>query len=640
MSDPKRAVSEEAALRLVVEGTASETGSKFFRALVKNLAAVMGTAGAWVTEYLPQARRLRAYAFWLDGQFIENFEYDIAGTVCAPVVESKKLVHIADRLIELYPGHPQLIGIKAVSYLGVPLLDPRNEVIGHLSVLDTKPLPAEPRLISLFEIFAARAAAEQRRLRQEMEVRVREEELSALLDSAMDAVVVLDAAGNITRINPAGERVFGCTTEDLLGENIREYLPPESAAQFDAFVKELEAQSADRRQLWIPQSFPVLRWDKSTFPAEATISRFANRGQVFHTVILRNVDERLAAERRIALLAEETEYLRESARELAGMGEMLGASPAMRELFEALKRVAGTDATVLVFGETGTGKELIARLIHQSGARKDKPLVRVNCAAIPGTLMESEFFGHERGAFTGATARREGRFGLADGGTIFLDEVGELPLDLQAKLLRVLQEGEFEPLGSARTRKVNVRVIAATNRDLGGMAREGKFREDLFYRLNVFPLRLPPLRERGSDVALLARAFAERYARLMGRRLDPLRPEDFQRLQDYQWPGNVRELQNVIERAIIFSTGARLDLTRAMPKTTAPATTPVGGVDEREARILSAKELESFERANIERALAACGGKISGENGAACRLGLPPSTLNSRIKALGIQRKG
>jgi PAS domain S-box-containing protein len=640
MIEPKRAVSEEAALRLVVEGTAAETGKEFFRALVKNLAAVMGTAGAWVTEYFPQKGRLRAFAFWLNGQFVDQFEYDVAGTACAPVVESKRLVHIPDRLIELYPKNDIIKALNAVSYLGVPLLDPSDEVMGHLSVLDTKELPADPRLVSLFEIFAARAAAEQRRLRQENEVREREEELSALLDSAMDAVVVLDSAGGIKRVNPAAERLFGCSTEDLVGEALREFLPPESAVQFNGFIKELEAQPADRRQLWVPQSFPVLRWDKTSFPAEATISRFANRGQHFHTLILRNVDERLAAERRIAQLSDETEFLRESVRELTGMGELLGASSAMKELFESVRRVAGTDATVLIFGETGTGKELIARSIHQAGRRKDKPLVRVNCAAIPGTLMESELFGHERGAFTGATARREGRFGLADGGTIFLDEVGELPLDLQSKLLRVLQEGEFEPLGSARTRKVNVRIVAATNRDLCGMAREGKFREDLFYRLNVFPLRIPPLRERGSDVALLACAFAERLARRMGRRLDPLGPEEFRRLQDYPWPGNVRELQNVVERAIIHSTGSRIDLNRAMPATTAPTPLPVEGRDGGGTRILSAKELEAIERANIERALAACGWKISGENGAARRLGLPPSTLNSRLKALGIQRQG
>lgn len=638
MSESDRAIGDEAALRLVVEGTAAETGTDFFRALVRNLAAVMGTAGAWVTEYLPDAARLRAYALWLNGQFVENFEYDIVGTACAAAVESKKLIHIPERLIELFPTAKSFFAGTAVSYLGVPLLDPHGEVMGHLSVLDTKAMPADPRLISLFEIFAARAAAEQRRLRQETEVRVREEELSALLDSAMDAVLVLDATGGITRVNPSAERLFGCTAEDLLGEDLRAFLPPESAAQFNGFVRELDAQSADRRQLWIPQSFSVLRWDKSLFPAEATISRFTNRGRVFHTVILRNVDERLAAERRIALLAEETEYLRESAREIAGMGDMLGASPAMKELFESLQRVAVTDATVLIFGETGTGKELIARSIHQAGARKEKPLVRVNCAAIPGALMESEFFGHERGAFTGATMRREGRFSLADGGTIFLDEVGELPLDLQAKLLRVLQEGEFELLGSARTRKVDVRVVAATNRDLDAMVRERQFREDLFYRLNVFPLRVPPLRERGSDVALLARAFAARYARSMGRRMDPLGPDELRRLQNYAWPGNVRELQNVVERAIILSTGARLDLDRAMPDAAAPAPPAVHAEEGGEARIVSAKELESFERANIQRALAACGGKISGENGAACRLGIPPSTLSSRLKALGIQR--
>jgi transcriptional regulator with GAF, ATPase, and Fis domain len=401
----------------------------------------------------------------------------------------------------------------------------------------------------------------------------------------------------------------------------------------------LDAQPEGRSHLWIPQSFSVQRWDRSVFPAEATLSRFANRGRVFHTLILRNVDDRLEAERRLELLTAETEFLRDSVRQAVGLGEMLGGSRVMKDLFDSLKRVAATDATVLVTGETGTGKELIARSIHEGSARKDKPLVRVNCAAIPGTLMESEFFGHERGAFTGATTRREGRFGLADGGTIFLDEVGELPLDLQAKLLRVLQEGEFEPLGGARTRKVNVRVVAATNRDLATLAGAGKFREDLFYRLNVFPLRVPPLRERGADVTMLARAFVERLARRMGRRIEPLHPDDLRRLQDYAWPGNVRELQNVIERAIILSPGSRLELHRAMP--TAPSAAPAAATPDdpaADARILTAQEMEALERANLERALDAAGGKISGENGAARRLGLAPSTLASRLKALGISR--
>ena len=640
MANALPTMNEDAALRLVVEGTVAETGTGFFRALVKNLAAVMGTSGAWVTEYSREKETLRTQAFWMHGRFIEDFEYSIKGTACEPVVESKQLVHIPDRIVDLYPYEADLLrSWSAVSYLGVPLLDPQGEVMGHLSVLDSKPMSAEPRMISLFEIFAARAAAEQRRLRHEAEVVTREQQLCALLDSAMDAVVVLDAKNRMARVNPAAERLFGCTAEDLLDESLCSFLPPESAAQLDAFVKELDAQKDGSRQLWIPQSFTMQRWDKTTFPAEATLSRFANRGQVFHTVILRNVNERIAAERRIELLVAETEYLRDGAREFGGMGEMLGASPAMKALFESLKRVAATDATVLVTGETGTGKELIARSVHDASARKEKPLVRVNCAAIPGTLMESEFFGHERGAFTGAVTRREGRFALADGGTIFLDEVGELPLDLQAKLLRVLQEGEFEPLGGTRTRKVDVRVVAATNRDLGAMVAEGKFREDLFYRLNVFPLRVPPLRERGTDIALLARAFVERLARRMGRRLEPPHPDDIRRLQEYTWPGNVRELQNVIERAIILAAGTRLDLCRAMPQTAAPSV-PIASRIDGEGRILSAQELESLERANIERALTACSGKISGDNGAAQRLGLAPSTLSSRMKALGVQRTG
>jgi formate hydrogenlyase transcriptional activator len=637
MSLPNSPASDEAALRLIVEGTVSETGLEFFRALVKNLAAAMGTSGAWVTEYLPEKRHLRPFAFWLEGQFITAYEQPIDGTPCAAVVTDKRLVHCPDRVLELYPNNGNLKAMRAVSYLGVPLFDADQVVLGHLAVLDTKPLPADPRLISLFEIFAARAAAEQRRLKVEQQVRAREEQLAALLEGAMDAIVVLDAASTVIRVNPAAERLFGCTAEDLLGEELRNFLPAGSAAQFEAFVKELNSQTPARRQLWIPQSFAVQRWDKRPFPAEATLSRFENRGQVFHTLILRNVDDRLAAERRIELLTAEAEYLRESARNVAGMGEMLGGSPAMKELFESLQRVAATDATVLITGETGTGKELIAHSLHAASSRSSSPLVRVNCAAIPGTLMESEFFGHERGAFTGATTRREGRFALADGGTIFLDEVGELPLDLQAKLLRVLQEGEFEPLGGTRTRKVDVRVAAATNRDLGTMVHEGKFREDLFYRLNVFPLRVPPLRERHGDVALLARAFIERLARRMGRRIEPLHPHDLQRLQDYRWPGNVRELQNVIERAIILSPGSRLDLERAMPGAAAPKP-PASPPATEAVPILSAREIESLERANIERALAACGGKISGPKGAAQRLGLADSTLRSRIKVLGLQR--
>jgi PAS domain S-box-containing protein len=620
MGTPTAATKDDDALRLVVEGTAAETGTAFFRALVKNLAAVTGTVGAWVTEYLPEQKRLRACAFWLNGALVDDFEYPIAGTACEPVVENKRLIHIPDRLLDMFPGDPDVRALNAVSYLGVPLLDTDGEVMGHLSVLDTKPLPADPRLLSLFEIFAARAAAEQRRLRREQEIRAREEELSVLLDSAMDAVVVFDADGGIARVNPAAEKLFGCTAEDLLGENLRDFLPADSAAQFDAFVKELDAQPEGRRQLWIPQSFTVQRWDKSTCPAEATLSRFTSRGRVFHTVILRNLDERLAAERRIRALTDRAEYLQAEIRALRDFEEIIGRSAALREVLREVEQVAPTDATVLIHGETGTGKELFARAIHAASRRRDQPLVTVNCAAIPATLIESEFFGHEKGAFTGATTKREGRFALADGGTLFLDEVGELPLDLQGKLLRVLQEGTFEPVGSSATRKVNVRVIAATNRDLAREAAENRFRQDLFYRLNVFPLRLPPLRDRPEDIPLLAEAFVRRFARRIGRAPAPLSPENLRRLQSYSWPGNVRELQNVLERAVITAVEGRLNLDRALPEVVSdmPAATPGAPASASESPpIRTLAELETLERDNLRRALEAAQWRIAGERGAA-----------------------
>jgi transcriptional regulator with GAF, ATPase, and Fis domain len=265
-------------------------------------------------------------------------------------------------------------------------------------------------------------------------------------------------------------------------------------------------------------------------------------------------------------------------------------------------------------------------------------LITVNCAAIPATLIESELFGHEAGAYTGATRKREGRFALADKGTIFLDEIGELPLDLQSKLLRVLQEGEFDPVGSAATRKVTVRVLAATNRDLASAVKQGTFREDLYYRLNVFPLRLPPLRERGEDIVRLASTFARQFASKIGRTVAPLTPDEARRLRGYSWPGNVRELQNVIERAVITSMDGRLNLDRALPEASSAPGPSVDKAPESPGRIRTAKELEALERANILQALEAARWKVSGDQGAAKLLGVNPSTLSSRMKALKIRK--
>jgi transcriptional regulator with GAF, ATPase, and Fis domain len=314
-----------------------------------------------------------------------------------------------------------------------------------------------------------------------------------------------------------------------------------------------------------------------------------------------------------------------------------GRSLALLAVLRDVRLVAVTDATVLVTGESGTGKELIARAIHESSGRWERAMVRVNCAAMPASLMESELFGHERGAFTGATARREGRFALADGGTIFLDEIGELPLELQAKLLRVLQEGEFEPVGSSRTRKVDVRVIAATNRDLEEEVRAGRFREDLYYRLNVFPVRVPALRERLDDIPLLVEAFLQRLAKRLGRSFDPPCGESLRCLRAHGWPGNVRELQNVVERAAISAVGSRLDFARALPA--APADQPVGTAESARRRVLTMRELQQIERNNLLLALELTGWRVSGDAGAAQLLGINPSTLASRIKALGLQRQ-
>jgi transcriptional regulator with GAF, ATPase, and Fis domain len=337
-------------------------------------------------------------------------------------------------------------------------------------------------------------------------------------------------------------------------------------------------------------------------------------------------------------LTDEAEYLRTELRELGRSGEIIGRSDNLARVLAELRQVAPADTTVLILGETGTGKEIFARALHEASRRRGKPLIKVNCAAVPAALIESEFFGHERGAFTGATAKRDGRFTLADGGTIFLDEVGELPLELQGKLLRVLQEGEFEPVGSSRTRKVDVRVVAATNRDLGKATAEGRFREDLFYRLNVFPLTLPPLRERGDDVVLLAERFARQFAARAGRQLAPLSSDAAARLRSYSWPGNVRELQNVIERAVITASGGQLNLDRALPVTSIAeeADRPVAN----RSGVLTAKDLAGLERDNLRRALESTGWQIAGDTGAARLLGMAPSTLASRIKALGLRREG
>jgi DNA-binding NtrC family response regulator len=307
---------------------------------------------------------------------------------------------------------------------------------------------------------------------------------------------------------------------------------------------------------------------------------------------------------------------------------MVGSSAVLAAVRAKIAQVAPTDSTVLVLGETGTGKEVAAAAIHAASARRDGPLVKVNCAALPRELVESELFGHEKGAFTGAAQQRRGRFELADGGTLLLDEVGELSLEAQAKLLRVLQEREFERVGGSKTLRVDVRVIAATNRDLQAQVSRGAFRNDLFYRLNVFPIELPPLRERREDLPELVRHLAEKAARRLGQTLEAISPAFVERAAVQAWPGNIRELENVIERALIMSGGALLDGSDLFTSAAAaaPAAQSSGGT------------LEDMERAYIQRVLEGAGWQIEGERGAARTLGLNPSTLRGRLRKLGIRK--
>ncbi|BFU93348.1 MAG: hypothetical protein NTNFB02_00700 [Nitrospira sp.] len=471
-STPLQNLETDEALRAILQGTATETGHGFFAALVQNLSKALGTHGAWVTEYFPETRRLRALAFWMDGQWVKDYEVDIAGTPCERVIDTAKLVHFPDRVLEIYPREDKLKAAGVVSYMGVPLQDLDGHVLGHMAVIDRRPIPEEPRVQAIFQIFAARAAAELQRLLAEAKVRQREEQVGRLLSSAMDAIIELDDELHIMRVNPATERAFRCRADDMTGQNFRCFVSPDDAGKLVALIAELDGRPDGQQSRWVPGGLAARCPDGDVFPAEATLSLFELHRRNFTTLILRNVLDRVEAENKIKSLTAETELLREELQALHPDEALIGESQALRQVLHDIGQVAETDATVLILGETGTGKERVARAIHAASTRRARQLIIVNCAAIPATLIESELFGHEAGAFTGATKKREGRFALADKGTIFLDEIGELPLGLQSKLLRVLQESEFDAVGSSTAKKVNVRVLAATNRDLEKSVRE------------------------------------------------------------------------------------------------------------------------------------------------------------------------
>jgi PAS domain S-box-containing protein len=461
-------------------------------------------------------------------------------------------------------------------------------------------------------------------------LRASEARLQRIFASAMDAIIIIDETMHAVMCNAAAEKVFRCSSAEVKSKRFDPFLSENFRAILANYIQSATTQTAPQ-YLWAPEGLTARRSDGETFPLEATISRFEISQQNLFTIILRDINERKQAEEEMARLQTQNVYLREEAlKSEYNFGEIIGASEAMQKIYANLKMVAATDATVLLLGETGTGKELIARTIHNLSGRKEQVMVKVNCGALPAGLVESELFGHEKGAFTGATALKKGRFELAHRGTIFLDEVGELPLDTQVKLLRVLQEQEFERVGGAQTLKVNVRVIAATNRNLQEQVQRGAFRADLFYRLNIFPLEIPPLRERSADIALLANYFVREFARRFGKRITSISQKALDKLTSYNWPGNVRELANILERAVILCQGRALQEEHIGIFSVTPAMTDA---------VEKFETLEEAERRHILSALAKTNGVVAGPNGAAQLLGMNRSTLWSRMRKLGMETK-
>jgi PAS domain S-box-containing protein len=611
---------EIVALAAIVQGTAEGTGAGFFQKLVEHLARAVGVRYAMIAEFAGE-NRVRTLGYWQRDHLAENVEYDLPGTPCEDVVRGN-LCHHPTGVRANFPNDVALVEMGIESYLGVPLVAPDGRHLGHLCVFDPEPMPEEPRKLMIFRIFAARAASELARLRVERELLESERRYRDLFEEAPIAYVHEDLESRFLSANRAALRILGLKPEEVVGTKGMSLVPdtPDARRRVqEAFASIgkgndtsgviLELRRKDNgKPVWV-------QWWSKPDPT----------GQYTRTMIV-DITDRVLMEQEQARLKAQNLYLQEEIQADHNFEEIVGAGPAIVRVLENVRRVAPTDASVLIHGETGTGKELIARAIHFNSKRRDKPLIKINCAALPTGLVESELFGHEKGAFTGAIARRVGRFELADGGTIFLDEVGEMPLEVQAKLLRALQERVFDRVGGNSPIFVDVRVIAATNRDLLAAVRKNTFREDLYYRLNVFPVDVPPLRERKEDLPLLVHFLVKKFATRIGKPIVQISPDALSQLAAYPWPGNVRELENIIERAVILSTGPILEID---PEILA-ATTPTSEA--------STGSLVAVEREHIRRILEQTRGVIEGPSGAAKILGVHPNTLRSRMKKLGVGR--
>ena len=452
-----------------------------------------------------------------------------------------------------------------------------------------------------------------------------------------DAVIVISRDGSITQANRLAEQLLGYERGKLIGLPV-EALIPNDVAQGHVRLREAYSVHPVARPMGDGRELRAVRADGRSFPVEIAIGP-AEDG-VHFIALVRDItsilETRESLERTISEVArlqeqlqKESEYLREEIKGEHNFAEIIGNSRVIAATLKKVELVAPTDATALLLGETGTGKELVARAIHARSRRSGRALIKVDCGTLPSGLIESELFGHEKGAFTGAHDSKVGRFELADNGTIFLDEIGELPLELQSKLLRVLEDGKFQRLGAKHEQEVDVRVIAATNRELRSEMEDGRFRNDLYYRLSVFPIEIPPLRDRREDIPLLVSFFVSKSAAALGKSIDSIDTASLDALTAYDWPGNVRELRNVIERAVILNSGDVLDVKEVLGPVEAPSQAQHGRLKQ---------DLQSIERNHIINALEESGWKIKGPDNAAGRLGLSPSSLRTRMKKLGITR--
>ena len=627
----KKKKREEGILRSISESTSPLTGTDYFRELTKFITDTLDVRYSMVVACSDNIEtKLRMLSYVERKQVKENIEYDTKGTPCEIVMQGKEFF-CADKLDETFPREK---GIK--SWIAVPIYSPATgKVIGNIAAFDTVPIIEEQNQLDILRIFAARAGAEIDRIKAEDQLKVANTELKALLNESEErfrdlfeeapiAYVHEGLDSKFIKANRAALRILGVKPDQvpfMYGKNMAPNTPDAQKRMKEAF------ESVGRGTDTSGVVLELLREDNKQPIWIQWWSNPDTGGQFTRTMFI-DITDKVLMEREQARLQAQNQYLQEEIKLNNNFEEIISKSKNFQKVLQQLERVASTDATVLILGESGTGKELLARAVHNISNRSKRPLVKVNCATLPANLIESELFGHEKGAFTGAMDKKIGRFELADGGTIFLDEIAELPVELQAKLLRVLQEGEFERLGNPRTMKVNVRVIAATNRNLEQAIDKKEFREDLFYRLNVFPIVSPPLRDRKEDIPLLVKHFCQKHEAKIGKKIIHIEPEVIDALMEYNWPGNIREVENLIERAMIISEGSTLEYGDWLPVSKHASTS-------KNALL----KLEDVEKEHIIEVLKKVNWKVSGEKGAAKMLGLNATTLEARLKKLGIKRE-